>query len=184
MSIFLLIILLAAGYVVYLALQKPDEFRVVRSAAMRAAPEVIFPHLNNLRTGQNWSPWVEMEPNADYSFDGPEEGVGASVRWKGKKVGAGKQTITDSQPNALVRSKLEFYKPLPGISIVDLTLTPEGDLTLVEWSMAGESKFINKLMSVFMDCEKMCGDQFDKGLGNLKALVEGEPGGAVADESA
>lgn len=29
-------------------------------------------------------------------------------------------------------------------------------------------------MSVFMDCEKMCGDQFVKGLGNLKTLVEGE----------
>lgn len=34
-------------------------------------------------------------------------------------------------------------------------------------------KFINKLMSLVFDCEKMVGEQFEKGLANLKPIVEG-----------
>jgi hypothetical protein len=32
--------------------------------------------------------------------------------------------------------------------------------------------FLAKVMNQVIDCEKMCGKQFDKGLGKLKALVE------------
>jgi hypothetical protein len=28
---------------------------------------------------------------------------------------------------------------------------------------------------LFMDCEKMCGDQFEIGLANLKKIVEAKP---------
>lgn len=164
---------LVVGGVLFLAMQKPDEFRVKREMLMKASPEKIFPHLNNLENGQTWSPWVEMEPSADYAFEGDSrEGVGASVQWEGKKVGKGTQTITESIPNERVRMRLDFYKPMENVSTAEFTLEPQGDQTLVIWSMWGPNKFKAKLFSVFMNCEKMCGDQFEIGLANLKKITE------------
>ena len=41
--------------------------------------------------------------------------------------------------------------------------------------MYGSNGFMGKVMGLFMDCDKMCGPEFEKGLANL---------GAVASESA
>lgn len=162
---------LAVGGVLFVAMQKPDEFRVKREMLMKASPEKIFPHLNNLENGQVWSPWVEMEPSATYILNGTE-GVGASVQWEGKKVGKGTQTITESIPHERVRSRLDFLKPMKAVNTAEFILTPQGDQTLVTWSMWGPNKFMGKVMSVFMNCEKIVGGQFEKGLGNLKKIVE------------
>ena len=45
--------------------------------------------------------------------------------------------------------------------------------TKVTWAMQGKKPFIGKLMGLFMDCEKMCGDDFEKGLANLAKLIAG-----------
>jgi hypothetical protein len=33
--------------------------------------------------------------------------------------------------------------------------------------MYGKNNFVGKLVSLFMDCDEMCGPQFEKGLANL-----------------
>jgi len=40
--------------------------------------------------------------------------------------------------------------------------------------MYGKQPFIGKVMSLFINCDKMCGGQFDKGLSNLDTLVQAE----------
>ncbi len=40
--------------------------------------------------------------------------------------------------------------------------------------MHGEQPFLGKIVSVFMDCDKMVGSEFDKGLAKLKAVAEGQ----------
>ncbi len=37
--------------------------------------------------------------------------------------------------------------------------------------MQGKKPFIGKVMSLFMDCAKMCGDDFEKGLAKLTQVV-------------
>jgi hypothetical protein len=41
--------------------------------------------------------------------------------------------------------------------------------------MTGKNKFMGKAIGLFIDCEKMCGGQFEQGLASLKSLVEGAP---------
>jgi hypothetical protein len=38
--------------------------------------------------------------------------------------------------------------------------------------MTSQKNFMMKAFGLFMDCEEMCGQQFDEGLSNLKSLVE------------
>jgi len=38
--------------------------------------------------------------------------------------------------------------------------------------MSGRQPLVGKVMSLFIDCEKMVGSQFEKGLASLKAIAE------------
>ena len=56
------------------------------------------------------------------NYEGPPAGVGASYAWSGSnKVVAGRNTITQSVPNKLVRFKLEFQKPMVATNTVEFT---------------------------------------------------------------
>jgi len=38
--------------------------------------------------------------------------------------------------------------------------------------MSGKQPLLGKLMSLFIDCDRMVGSQFEKGLASLKAIAE------------
>ena len=61
---------------------------------------------------------------------------------------------------------------MEGAATVDFTFKPQGDKTIVTWAMYGKNNFMGKLMSVFMNCDKMVGGQFEKGLAQMKTIVE------------
>lgn len=166
------IILLAVAVILILAMTKPDEMRIERSTVINADAATVFGHINNLKKEHEWDPWVEMDPNAKYEFNGPEEGEGASLSWEGKKTGKGTMTITKSVPNSLVESRLDFYKPMTNTSMAEFRLEADNDNTKVTWLMYGPVNFKGKVASVFMNCEKMVGGQFEQGLNNLKKVVE------------
>jgi len=168
----LLLLVLAVAIIFVLASKKPDEFRVTRNILINAPASITFEQVNDLEKSQKWSPWVEMEPDAAYKMEGPKAGVGATLHWEGKKTGKGTMSITESRPDEFVRNRLEFYKPMRATNTAEFKLDIQGDKTQVTWTMYGPNKFMGKVMSLFMNCEKMVGDQFEKGLSNLKAVVE------------
>jgi hypothetical protein len=175
LAVLVALLAVAVGVVCAMATTKPDELKVTRSTSISAPPEAVFKVVNNLRRWDEWSPWSRLDPNMNKNFEGPSEGVGAIYRWNGNnEVGEGVMTVTDSKPSEKVAIKLEFKKPMEGTNDVLFSLAPEGSGTKVTWDMQGKTPFIGKVMSVFMDFEKMCGDQFNEGLANLKTVVEAE----------
>jgi carbon monoxide dehydrogenase subunit G len=170
-------ILIGAAAVVALicivAAFQSDELNVSRSTAMAAPPAAVFKVVNDFRQWDAWSPWSKLDPAMTESFEGPAEGVGAVYRWSGNsQVGEGTSRIVESRPPELVRMRLEFVRPMAGTNDVQFTFAPEGAGTRVTWSMQGKKPYLGKLMGMFIDCEKMCGDQFTEGLTSLKGLVE------------
>ena len=166
---------LIVGFVVVVAMQ-PSDFRVSRSAKMTAAPADVFAQVNDFHKWDGWSPWAKMDPNAKNSFEGAPAGEGAIFRWSGNAdVGEGAMTITESKAAERVRLKLEFIKPMAGVCDTLFTFEPVGDQTNVTWTMSGKNDFFGKAVSLFMDCDKMVGGQFERGLANMKATVESAP---------
>lgn len=166
------VLLVAIAVIVAAAMQKPDVFKVTREARFNAAPAIIFEYINDLRKWNAWSPWARMDPDAKYTFDGPAAGVGASTSWEGKRTGAGRMTVMESKPFGHVIFKLEFFKPMKAVNTAAFTFREDAGQTVVTWSMFGPNSFMGKLMSLFMNCEKMVGDQFEQGFENLKAIVD------------
>lgn len=177
-KILLVIIVLLAGFCIVAALQ-PDTFRISRSTTINASPEAVFAHVNTLPAWESWSPWAKLDPNAKTTFSGPESGTGAAMSWDGNNdIGAGTMTITESVPNERVQYRLDFNRPMEGTSMSSFVLEPEGSQTRVTWSMEGTNTFLAKAIGLLMNCEKMVGEQFEKGLASLKMVAETEPQGS------
>ena len=68
--------------------------------------------------------------------------------------------------------KLEFYRPFAGVNDVEFTFVPDGANTVMTWSMVGKLNFMARLIGIFMSMEKMCGTSFEKGLADVKSIVE------------
>jgi hypothetical protein len=158
------------------AAMQPDHFRVARSTTVNAAPAAAFAHVNQLKNWEAWNPWGKIDPNMKLTYDGPESGVGASYSWVGNKdVGEGRATITEVRTNEFVQLKLEFFKPMAGVSIAEFTFAPQGNQTEVTWTMGGKNSFVAKIFCMFMNMDKMIGGQFEQGLASLKKAVESAP---------
>lgn len=166
-----IIFVIIAVFVVVAAIQ-PDDYRYERSAIINAPAPVVFEHVNNLQKWQTWSPWARMEPEAKTAFEGPIGGPGAVLKWEGKKTGQGIMTIIESRTPQFIKYQLDFIKPFTGTSYSEIALKPEGNQTQITWNMYGKNDFIGKAMSLIMNCEKMIGDEFEKGFANLKEIVE------------
>jgi hypothetical protein len=163
------LVALAAGVI---ALQ-PAEYRVERSARMAAPPSAVFAQVNDFHNWDAWSPWAQLDPDAKSTFEGPAAGTGAMMSWDGNdQVGQGRMTILDSRPGELDRIKLEFSRPMQNSCTTEFTLQPDGDQTLVTWSMFGQRDFTEKALCLVMDMDTMVGGAFEKGLASIKSIVE------------
>ena len=170
-----ILIALAAIVVVLVAVVavQPSEFRVTRTATISAPAADVFAQVNDFHHWQAWSPWAKLDPAAKATFEGPRAGPGAIFSWAGNdKVGEGRMTLTESRPSELIRIKLDFVKPMEGTSTTEFTFKPAGDQTAVTWTMTGHRNFVAKAVCLFMDIDKMVGGDFEKGLANLKSVVE------------
>jgi hypothetical protein len=120
-----------------------------------------------------WSPFADPDPNIKITYSGPESGVGAAHTWAGNsKVGEGRIEITDVKAPNKVTLRLQMVKPMRADNQVEFTLQPSSNFTNVTWRMSGKQPLLAKVMTLFMDCDKLVGSQFEKGLANLKAMAE------------
>lgn len=155
------------------AMTKPDSFRFERKILINASADKIFPYLNITRKALEWSPFEEVDPDMERSFNGPESGVGAKYAWRGDhKIGEGHLEIIESVENHKVVMKLVFLRPMKAVNTAEYSIVSQGGSSEVVWSMYGPNTFCGKLMSIFINCEKMCGEQFEKGLEKLKTITE------------
>ncbi|CAN5433614.1 SRPBCC family protein [soil metagenome] len=166
------IALIIIGFLIVAAMQ-PKEFVVTRTATMAAPASAIFEQFDTLENWNAWSPWKDLDPNMEMAYSGPASGEGASFSWRGNnKAGEGTLTILASRPSEEVDLNLQFVKPFKATNGAKITFKPQGAGTLVTWKMSGERNFMFKAMGLLMDCDKMIGKDFEKGLSRIKSIVE------------
>ena len=167
------ILAIAIAAVLVLAATKPDTLRVQRSVRIKAPPDDIFPLICDFHQWRNWSPYEQKDPAMKRTYGGAERGQGAVYAWDGdKNVGSGRMEILDASVPQRIAIKLDFFKPFEGHNTAEFTMLPQGDGTHVTWLMHGPSRFLTKLIQVFMNLDNMIGRDFEIGLANLKKLTE------------
>ena len=150
----------------------PRDVNVARSIEIDAPAEEVFPHVNSLKAGAEWSPWLGRDPEVQLSYSGPDEGVGAKLAWASEhpQVGSGSQEIVVSEPGARVESALDFGDM--GLAKAAFLLEETGGSTKVTWTLDTDmgTSPVGRWMGLMMD--NWVGGDYETGLSNLKALVE------------
>lgn len=165
--LFVLLILFAL-----IGLLLPSSTAVERVIVIDAPADKVFPHLNSMRAFHAWSPWTAIDTQTVFEFEGPEQGIGSRMTWFSgdQRVGQGSQEITASIPDREVETALQFGDK--GSGTATFLLEPQGDATEVRWRFSTEFGWdlFGRYIGLMMD--SMIGTQYDKGLRDLKALIE------------
>jgi uncharacterized protein YndB with AHSA1/START domain len=171
-TIVIVVVVLLALLLIYAAI-KPDSFRVERTTAIKAAPEKVFPLINDIHHWEMWSPWEKGDPTIKRTYSGAASGKGAVYEWKSdKQVGQGRMEIIESSPPSKIVLKIDFIKPMEGHNTIDFAIMPQGDTSVVTQAMYGPSPYISRLMTIFFSMDKMIGSKFEEGLANVKTIAE------------
>ena len=167
-----IIVALIAAVLLYAA-TRPDSFRVERSIRINAAPDKIFPLISDFHQWEAWSPWEKIDPAIQRTYSGAASGKGAVYAWAGNKdIGQGRMEVVEATSPAKVLIKLDFITPFEAHNLVEFTLTPDGNATVVRQAMYGPSPYISKLMGLVFSMDKMVGGKYEEGLSSLKSLAE------------
>jgi len=155
---------------VLVAFLLPRQYRVERSVVIKAQPDAVLAQVAMLPAWKAWSAWHQRDPQMKLAYSTQPTGVGAWASWESKQEGNGKMTITEQTPTTVIY-RLEF----PDLNMQStgcLAVAPEAGGTRVVWSDAGDLGMnpLNRWFGLFLD--KFIGPDFERGLANLKKLVE------------
>lgn len=154
---------------------KSEDYLIKREILIKGMPENIFPNLANTRMADKWMPWRETDPEVKMTYEGPEEGVGSISKWESSgQMGTGMAEVIAVSVNQSVKTKITYTKPMEMSQESDFELIPEGENTRMIWKVSGKQPFIPRLICTmtFMNMDKYVGGMFEKGLNNLKAIIE------------
>lgn len=167
----LIFILALVGLLLILAIFLPSSYRVERTATINASAGEIYSQVVDLNNYLKWNPWSKMEPGAKNTISEKSVGVGASWSWEGEIVGTGSLTIQKAEENKSVETKIVFTSPRQDEAKGIWSFEEADGKTIVTWAMEGELSYpIGRFMGLMMD--GMMGKDFEKGLANIKEIVE------------
>lgn len=170
----LLAVLVILGVLVAGGLLLPASSHLERSVIIERPPAEVFATLNSFQRFNEWSPWFGLDPDAKYSYSGPAAGVGAKMVWVGNSaIGSGSQEIIESTPDDRIVNALDFGGSQATASY---RLVAEGGGTRVTWSMDSAHGYnpVNRWFGVLL-LDSVVGQDYEKGLAKLKAVLESGP---------
>lgn len=130
----------------------------------------IFRFLVDFKNWNQWSPWLKLEKTCIPVWQGEPGQIGHSQSWDGQIIGSGRMTLEALTPDKKIAIQLEFFKPWRSKSKAFFDLTPQGDGTLVAWSMENNLPFFMYFFK--SQISAYLGSDFMRGLRMLKECLE------------
>lgn len=166
-------IVVVIALIVIISFLLPATVKVERSIVVNAPIEVVYNQVNDFHNWENWSPWMEKDPDMDIVYSGAEKGVGSKYCWEGDPdaVGKGCLSIVDNKEYESISTLLEFEGTPPGNGSWNFEKVSDG--VKITWAMESdmtEPIIVGRYFGLLMD--GFIGPDFEKGLSNIKNIVE------------
>lgn len=172
---FFFAILMIAITLFILVIAVPKQFNISRNIVINKPANEVFQYLKFIKNQDDWSPWKKKDPNMKQSYIGVDGKVGFIAKWDGNKdVGSGEQEITRIVENEAIETKLRFYKPWKSESdaYIKIKGLDKYNSTIVTWGFSGKNKTLSSIFFLLFNMENAVGADFEKGLENLKKVLE------------
>lgn len=151
------------------------DYRISRTIEVNASDSITFDYVSKFSNWQQWSPWKEQDPAAQYSIDGEDGTVGALYKWYGGNpdiTGSGSMKVTTMEANSKMEYDLHFTEPREMKSRGGFTIEPlEVAKTKLTWYDEGDIPALQRPFMIFIDLEEMIGNSFERGLFKIDSLA-------------
>ena len=171
--LFIILVIIAIPLIIALFVQK--EYNIVREVVIDKSVTEVFDYIKHLKNQDSYSKWATMDPNMKKTYTGTDAEVGFISAWEStdKNVGVGEQEIKKITENERIDFELRFHKPFKAVHTAYMKTEKISDnQTKVHWSFEGSMKYPMNLMMLFMNFDKMIGDDLATGLSRLKDNLE------------
>ena len=171
----LFVILLLIAVALITALFVKQEMHAEREVIINKPKAEVYDYVKYLKNQNDYSKWGTMDPAMKKEFRGTDGTVGFVSAWESEngEVGKGEQEITAIRPGERIEYELRFMEPMESRAAAYMTLDAvSANQTKVKWGFNGKMNYPFNIMRVFMDMDKMIGDDFAAGLDKLKGKLE------------
>lgn len=172
-AILLVVILASLFFAIPLVL--PSHFKVEVQSQVSRHPVFIFTEIRDFQNWVHWSPWLEIEPTATYTYNGTPGDTGFTMGWFGEKIGEGQIRLVQILEPLRLESELQFEPTLVNtakdIWIFD-SMNKESDLsTKLRWIRSGELSYpLGRYYGFAL--ESRLRSQMSRGLERMKLYLE------------
>lgn len=174
--LFVLAMLLGALVIVLLivGLFLGKSYAIERHVDINKPSEEVFTYLRHLRNQDNFSKWVRLDPAMKKKFSGVDGTVGFVYAWEGNsKAGAGEQEIKRIIDGQRLDVEVRFKRPFSGVAQTPfITEKLSQSRTRVRWSMHSQLRYPLNVMLLFMNMDKLLGEDMESSLSLLKTRLE------------
>jgi hypothetical protein len=163
------------------------EYAVEKEVVINKPKTEVFDYIKYLKNQDNYSVWNQMDPNQKRTYTGTDGTPGFIYAWDSDKdnVGKGEQEIKTINEGERIDLELRFKEPFEATDKAYMTTEAVADNeTKVKWGFNGKMNYPMNLMLLFMDMESMLGDDLQKGLNNLKGVMESQQAPAAQTDQA
>jgi hypothetical protein len=149
-----------------------ETWSVERSARIDARADAVLARIADVREWTDWSPREVLDRKMHEQRAGPATGPGSTYNWSGNaEVGKGRVTLISVGQNK-VEVEVEVEKPAPSLSDYRFTVVPDGNGTLVTWSVSGEKDASGKAFGFFAIPAGEIGSDMERSLARLQTAIE------------
>jgi hypothetical protein len=147
--------------------------KIEKSIEISRSSGEVFDYLKYTRNQDNFSVWNMADPAMKKDYHGTDGTVGHIYRWDStnKNVGAGEQEIIGIDEGKKIGYEVRFFRPMRNVGKSYFLINGKGeDSTSVVWTFDSPTKFPYSLLAPVF--KKMMGKDLEKGLTNLKTILE------------
>lgn len=127
--------------IIIIGLFIPSKYKFSRTTTIDADKKTVFNTIDDLTSWAKWSAWSpERDSTIDITYGEKTSGNGATMIWKGKRMGKGNMTIESTDPYNTIQLSAVFNKGLFKMNFT-FTIQPVSDHSVdVTWEVSGRTK--------------------------------------------
>ena len=147
--------------------------KIEKSTEIRKSAGEVFDYLRYTKNQDNFSVWNMADPSMKKEFRGTDGTVGFVYSWDSqvKNVGAGEQETRVIEEGKKIEFEVRFFRPMKNVGRAVFNIESKAvNTTDVIWVFDSPSKFPYTLFAPLF--KKMLGKDLEKGLANLKGILE------------
>lgn len=171
----LFVILAIIGLALITALFVKKEMHAEREVVINKPKSEVFEYVKYLKNQNDYSKWASMDPAMKKDFKGTDGTVGFVSAWESDKddVGKGEQEIKGIKEGERIDYELRFQEPMESTAAAYMiTEAVSENQSKVRWGFDSKMAYPFNIIRLFMDVDKMIGDDFEEGLKKLKVQME------------